>query len=129
MCRPAIMPQAARTMIAPTTAPMMMVQMIDMAFPSERTVRCPNGFGNFPFRRGLGGEQLRRTPMSNRMPSPAAFLGLVAIDGYQNRGRIGDFTKTLQNPNAAGTGPGGPASTAGNCCAASPRPCRRRWTG
>ena len=42
--------------------------------------------------------------MSNRMPSPAAFLGLVAIDGYQNRGRIGDFIKTLQNPTAAGTG-------------------------
>ena len=91
-------------MIAPTTAPMMTVQMIDMAFPSERTVRCPNGFWNFPFRRGLGGEQLRRTPTSNRMPSPAAFLGLVAIDGYQNRGRIGDFIKTLQNPTAAGTG-------------------------
>jgi uncharacterized protein YidB (DUF937 family) len=50
--------------------------------------------------------------MSNRMPSLAALLGLVAIAGYQNRDRIGEFIKSLQNPNAAGTGPGGPASPA-----------------
>ena len=50
--------------------------------------------------------------MSNRMPSLAALLGLVAIAGYQNRDKIGDFIKGLQNPNAAGTGPGGPASPA-----------------
>jgi uncharacterized protein YidB (DUF937 family) len=50
--------------------------------------------------------------MSNRMPSLAALLGLVAIAGYQHRDRIGDFIKGLQNPNAAGTGPGGPASPA-----------------
>lgn len=50
--------------------------------------------------------------MSNRMPSLAALLGLVAIAGYQNRDKIGDFIKGLQTPNAAGTGPGGPASPA-----------------
>jgi uncharacterized protein YidB (DUF937 family) len=50
--------------------------------------------------------------MSNRMPSLAALLGLVAIAGYQNRDKIGEFIKGLQNPNAAGTGPGGPASPA-----------------
>ena len=50
--------------------------------------------------------------MSNRMPSLAALLGLVAIAGYQNRDKIGDFIKGLQNPNAAGTGAGGPASPA-----------------
>lgn len=50
--------------------------------------------------------------MSNRMPSLAALLGLVAVAGYQNREKIGDFIKGLQNPNAAGTGPGGPASPA-----------------
>lgn len=48
--------------------------------------------------------------MSNRTPSLAALLGLVAIAGYQHRDKIGEFIKTLQNPNAAGTGPGGPAS-------------------
>jgi uncharacterized protein YidB (DUF937 family) len=50
--------------------------------------------------------------MSNRMPSLAALLGLVAVAGYQNREKIGDFIKGLQNPNAAGTVPGGPASPA-----------------
>lgn len=33
--------------------------------------------------------------MSNRMPSLAALLGLVAIAGYQNRDKIGDFVKSL----------------------------------
>lgn len=50
--------------------------------------------------------------MSNRMPSLAALLGLVAVAGYQNRDKIGDFIKGLQNPNAARTGPGGPPSPA-----------------
>ena len=53
--------------------------------------------------------------MSNRMPSLAALLGLVAIAGYQNRDKIADFVKTLQNANAAGTQPSfpdGPASPA-----------------
>lgn len=50
--------------------------------------------------------------MSNRMPSLAALLGLVAVAGYQNRDKIGDFIKNLQNPGAAGTVPGGPASPA-----------------
>ena len=48
--------------------------------------------------------------MSNRMPSLAALLGLVAVAGYQNRDKIGDFIKGLQQPNAAGTIPGGAAS-------------------
>jgi uncharacterized protein YidB (DUF937 family) len=46
------------------------------------------------------------------MPSLAALLGLVAIAGHQNRDKIGEFIKGLQNPNATGTGPGGPASPA-----------------
>ena len=50
--------------------------------------------------------------MSNKMPSLAALLGLVAIAGYQNRDKIGEFIKGLQGPNAAGTVPGGPASPA-----------------
>ena len=48
--------------------------------------------------------------MANRMPSLAALLGLVAVAGYQNRDKIGEFIKGLQGPNAAGTSPGGPAS-------------------
>lgn len=50
--------------------------------------------------------------MSNRMPSLAALLGLVAIAGYQNRERIGDFLKGLQSPNRPSTAPGAPASPA-----------------
>lgn len=50
--------------------------------------------------------------MSNRMPSLAALLGLVAVAGYQNRDKIGDFIRNLQNPNAAGSIPGGAASPA-----------------
>lgn len=38
-----------------------------------------------------------------RMPSLAALLGLVAVAGYQNRDKIGEFFKTV-------TGPGGSAS-------------------
>lgn len=44
--------------------------------------------------------------MSNRMPSLAALLGLVAIAGYQNRDKIADFVKSLQNANAPGAEPG-----------------------
>jgi uncharacterized protein YidB (DUF937 family) len=46
--------------------------------------------------------------MSNRMPSLAALLGLVAVAGYQNREKIGDFIKNLQAgaPGAA-PAPGG----------------------
>lgn len=44
--------------------------------------------------------------MSNRMPSLAALLGLVAVAGYQNREKIGEFIKNLQSPGgAAGPGP------------------------
>jgi uncharacterized protein YidB (DUF937 family) len=50
--------------------------------------------------------------MSNRTPSLAALLGLVAIAGYQHRDKIGEFIKNLQNPSAAGTDPGAPASPA-----------------
>ena len=49
--------------------------------------------------------------MSNRMPSLAALLGLVAVAGYQNREKIGDFIKNLQNPGSAGALPGGAASS------------------
>lgn len=49
--------------------------------------------------------------MSNRMPSLAALLGLVAVAGYQNREKIGDFIKNLQSPNAAGALPGGAAAS------------------
>jgi uncharacterized protein YidB (DUF937 family) len=48
--------------------------------------------------------------MSNKMPSLAALLGLVAIAGYQNRDKIGEFVKGLQSPNAAGNSPGGSAA-------------------
>ena len=46
--------------------------------------------------------------MSNRMPSLAALLGLVAVAGYQNREKIGDFIKNMQAgaPGAA-PAPGG----------------------
>ena len=40
-----------------------------------------------------------------RMPSLAALLGLVAVAGYQNRDKIGDFVKNI-------TGPGGGAGLA-----------------
>lgn len=50
--------------------------------------------------------------MSNRMPSLAALLGLVAIAGYQNRDKIADFVKSLQNASATGAQPGVPAGSA-----------------
>ncbi len=40
--------------------------------------------------------------MSKRMPSLLALLGLVAVAGYQNRDRIADFVKGLNNVDAAG---------------------------
>jgi uncharacterized protein YidB (DUF937 family) len=45
------------------------------------------------------------------MPSLAALLGLVAIAGYQNRDKIGEFIKGLSNQNApdAGNRPDSPA--------------------
>ncbi|MFN0190586.1 MAG: YidB family protein [Aestuariivirga sp.] len=42
--------------------------------------------------------------MSRRMPSLAALLGLVAIAGYQNRDKIGEFVK---NMTGSGTAAGG----------------------
>ncbi len=48
--------------------------------------------------------------MANRMPSLAALLGLVAVAGYQNREKIGDFIRGVAgNPNAAAL-PGGATS-------------------
>ena len=55
--------------------------------------------------------------MSNRMPSLAALLGLVAVAGYQNREKIGEFVKNLQGGAAAPAGAGqalpGGAATGG----------------
>ena len=49
--------------------------------------------------------------MSNRMPSLAALLGLVAVAGYQNRDKIGEFVKNLQGGGAAAPSlPGGAAA-------------------
>ena len=44
--------------------------------------------------------------MSKRLPSLAALLGLVAVAGYQNREKIGEFVKGLTgtDPNAAAAG-------------------------
>ena len=55
--------------------------------------------------------------MSNRMPSLAALLGLVAVAGYQNREKIGEFVKNMQGGAAAPAGAGqalpGGAATGG----------------
>ena len=52
--------------------------------------------------------------MSNRMPSLAALLGLVAVAGYQNRDKIGEFIRNMQSPGAAGGGlPGGAGTLPG----------------
>ena len=48
--------------------------------------------------------------MSNRMPSLAALLGLVAVAGYQNRDKIGEFIKNMQGGAAAPGMPGGAAT-------------------
>ncbi|NJM29577.1 MAG: YidB family protein [Rhizobiales bacterium] len=42
--------------------------------------------------------------MSRRMPSLAALLGLVAIAGYQNRDKIGEFVKNMTGGSGAAGG-------------------------
>jgi uncharacterized protein YidB (DUF937 family) len=42
--------------------------------------------------------------MARGMPSLAALLGLVAVAGYQNRDRIGEFIKGLDDPSNPGGG-------------------------
>ena len=45
--------------------------------------------------------------MSKGFPSLAALLGLVAVAGYQNRDKIGDWVKSMTgSPAAAGAGGG-----------------------
>lgn len=43
--------------------------------------------------------------MANKMPSMLALLALLAVAGYQNRGKIGEALKGLQNPEPGGGGP------------------------
>lgn len=57
--------------------------------------------------------------MSNRMPSLAALLGLVAVAGYQNRDKIGEFIKNMQNSGSAGSVPGIPSAPGGGGLAGS----------
>jgi uncharacterized protein YidB (DUF937 family) len=40
--------------------------------------------------------------MTKKMPSLMALLGLVAIAGYQNRDKIGEFIKGVTGPDSAG---------------------------
>lgn len=40
--------------------------------------------------------------MANRMPSMLALLGVLAVAGYQNRDKIGDMLKQVQNRAPAG---------------------------
>jgi uncharacterized protein YidB (DUF937 family) len=75
--------------------------------------------GNFPFQdrfdacfRTTVKTLSEERDMSNKMPSLAALLGLVAIAGYQNRDKIGEFVKGLQNQGGTGPVPGAPASPA-----------------
>jgi uncharacterized protein YidB (DUF937 family) len=42
--------------------------------------------------------------MARGMPSLAALLGLVAVAGYQNRDKIGEFIKGLDDPSSPGGG-------------------------
>lgn len=42
--------------------------------------------------------------MARGMPSLAALLGLVAVAGYQNRDKIGDFIKGLDDPSSPAGG-------------------------
>ena len=44
--------------------------------------------------------------MTRGMPSLAALLGLVAVAGYQNRDKIGEFLNGLKSSNAGGTSGG-----------------------
>lgn len=79
--------------------------------------------------------------MAKRMPSLLALLGLVAVAGYQNREKIGEFVKGLSNdPNGPAGGmidmakrpsatvPPPPASPAGwaNWSNSSPRAVKAR---
>jgi uncharacterized protein YidB (DUF937 family) len=45
--------------------------------------------------------------MARGMPSLAALLGLVAVAGYQNRDKIGEFVKGLKSSQGGATIPGG----------------------
>ena len=47
--------------------------------------------------------------MSNRFPSMTALLGLLAVAGYQNRDKLGQWLSGLQG-NTAGATPGGQQS-------------------
>ena len=51
--------------------------------------------------------------MSNRMPSLAALLGLVAVAGYQNREKIGEFIKNMQGQGGAAPAPTGQDAAGG----------------
>lgn len=52
--------------------------------------------------------------MARGMPSLAALLGLLAVAGYQNRDKIGEFIKGMTGPGGAALPGGDPASrTAG----------------
>jgi uncharacterized protein YidB (DUF937 family) len=42
--------------------------------------------------------------MSKGFPSLAALLGLVAVAGYQNRDKIGEWVKSMSKSNPAGSG-------------------------
>ena len=42
--------------------------------------------------------------MARGMPSLAALLGLVAVAGYQNRDKIGEFIRGLDDPTSPGGG-------------------------
>lgn len=44
--------------------------------------------------------------MSKGFPSLAALLGLVAVAGYQNRDKIGDWVKSMSGSPAAGSAAG-----------------------
>lgn len=45
--------------------------------------------------------------MARGMPSLAALLGLVAVAGYQNRDKIGEFVKGLKSSQGGASIPGG----------------------
>jgi uncharacterized protein YidB (DUF937 family) len=45
---------------------------------------------------------MKEITMARGMPSLAALLGLVAVAGYQNRDKIGDFIKGLDDPSSPG---------------------------
>jgi uncharacterized protein YidB (DUF937 family) len=48
------------------------------------------------------------------MPSLAALLGLVAVAGYQNRDKIGEFVKGLTDKSTAAVGDSAPAGGLGS---------------